>query len=98
MKIMVVDDVATNRFMTRALLRKFGYDAYEAESCEEALIFHSKEQIDFFVLDWIMPGEMQGIDLVKQLRAIKGAQYVYIILLTAKKPEGRYCRRYSGRR
>ena len=84
MKIMVVDDVATNRFLTRAILRKLGFDAYEAESCEEALKVHAKEQIDFFVLDWVMPGGMQGIDLVKQLRSIKGAQYVYIILLTAK--------------
>lgn len=84
MKIMVVDDVATNRFLTRAILRKLGFDAYEAESCEEALQVHAKEMIDFFVLDWVMPGGMQGIDLVKQLRSIKGAQYVYIILLTAK--------------
>lgn len=84
MKIMVVDDVATNRFMTKVILRKLGYDSYEAESCEDALILHSKEQIDFFILDWVMPGGMQGIDLVKQLRSIKGGQYVYIILLTAK--------------
>ncbi len=84
MKIMVVDDVATNRFLTKAILRKLGFEAYEAESCEEALVIHAKEHIDFFVLDWVMPGGMQGIDLVKQLRSIKGAQYVYIILLTAK--------------
>lgn len=84
MKIMIVDDVASIRFGTKAILRKLNYDSYEAESCEKALQIHAKEKIDFFILDWMMPGEMQGIDLVKHLRSSEQLDYVYIILLTAK--------------
>ncbi len=84
MKIMIVDDVASIRFGTKAILKKLGYDSFEADSCEKAIKIHNKEKIDFFILDWMLPGEMQGIDLVKHLRSPKEPDYVYIILLTSK--------------
>ena len=84
MKVMIVDDVASIRFGTKAILKKLGYDSYEADSCEKALKIHKKEKIDFFILDWMLPGEMQGIDMVKYLRSPAESDYVYIILLTAK--------------
>lgn len=84
MKIMIVDDVASIRFGTKAILRKLGYDSYDAESCEKALEIHESENIDFFIIDWMMPGNMQGIDLVKNLRSPERSVYSYIILLTAK--------------
>ena len=84
MKIMVVDDVATNRLLTKAILKKLGFDAILASSCEEAWEIHKEESIDFFVLDWIMPEGMQGIELVKKIRAVEDTDYVYIILLTSK--------------
>lgn len=84
MKIMIVDDAASIRFGTKAILNKLGYESFEAESCEKALDIHQTEKIDFFIIDWMMPGKMQGIDLVKHLRNPDQSDYCYIILLTSK--------------
>jgi len=69
-KLLLVEDEAGIRLMTRKYLESLGYTVLEAENASEALqIFHGQpREIDLIVTDIIMPG-MRGDDLVKEVRS-----------------------------
>ncbi|HEV7553375.1 MAG TPA: PAS domain S-box protein [Candidatus Angelobacter sp.] len=68
-KLLLVEDEAGIRLMTRKYLESLGYIVWEAENGSEALqIFRDRPgEIDLIVTDIIMPG-MRGDDLVKEVR------------------------------
>jgi two-component system cell cycle sensor histidine kinase/response regulator CckA len=68
-KLLLVEDEAGIRLMTRKYLESLGYTVLEAENASEALrIFRDQpREIDLIVTDIIMPG-MRGDDLVKEIR------------------------------
>lgn len=70
--IMVVDDEADLRNMTKRILEKRGYRVLLAESGTAAIeIFHAHlDEIDLVLLDMIMPG-IDGIQVYEKLRQIK---------------------------
>lgn len=67
--LLLVEDEARIRTMTRQYLQSLGYTVLEAENGEEALrLFHKHAgAIDLVVTDVIMPG-IRGDDLVRALR------------------------------
>jgi diguanylate cyclase (GGDEF)-like protein len=84
MKILIIDDDPSIRFLLGACLRKWGYEFAETGTCEEALEIIEREKIRFLICDWVMPTAMQGIDLVNRLRSSIRHDYLYVIMLTAK--------------
>ncbi|MDB6015708.1 MAG: histidine kinase [Pedosphaera sp.] len=69
-RILLVEDEAAVRLMTRRILRKFGYQVIEAASGREALeIWRSQGTgIDLLLTDVVMPDGINGRDLAEQLR------------------------------
>lgn len=67
-RIMVVDDNADVREMAAAFLSSLGYDTIEAESGEVALEMLEEAQVDLVFSDIIMPGGMNGLQLLDQVR------------------------------
>jgi two-component system cell cycle sensor histidine kinase/response regulator CckA len=69
-KLLLVEDEAGIRLMTRKYLESIGYTVLEAENGTEALhIFRDLPgEIDLIVTDIIMPG-MRGDDLVKEIQS-----------------------------
>jgi signal transduction histidine kinase/DNA-binding NarL/FixJ family response regulator len=67
-RVLVVDDVATNRNVLRELLAPLGFAVTEAASGLEALAFAKEFPPDIVLLDLRMPG-MDGFELARQLRA-----------------------------
>jgi len=68
MKIMVVDDSSTIRFMVTKILREMGHKEILAfESAEQALPALSNEKPDLVLLDWNLP-KMAGIDFLNIIR------------------------------
>lgn len=68
-KILIVDDAASMRTLTKAILREAGFThVFDAPGGEEALLMMRKVKINIVVCDWNMPG-MSGLDLFK---AVKG--------------------------
>lgn len=71
MKILIVDDSKAMRMIVRRTLRQAGHDGHEIEeACDgsEALPLVGSWQPDLVLSDWNMP-EMNGIDLLRELRA-----------------------------
>jgi two-component system chemotaxis response regulator CheY len=84
MKILVVDDFSTMRRIIKNLLRDLGFNnTQEADDGSTALPMLQKGDFDFVVTDWNMPG-MQGIDLLKAIRADDNLKHLPVLMVTAE--------------
>ncbi|ABV37652.1 MULTISPECIES: chemotaxis response regulator CheY [Shewanella] len=84
MKILVVDDFSTMRRIIKNLLRDLGFNnTQEADDGSTALPMLQKGDFDFVVTDWNMPG-MQGIDLLKAIRADDELKHLPVLMVTAE--------------
>jgi two-component system chemotaxis response regulator CheY len=84
MKILVVDDFSTMRRIIKNLLRDLGFaNIQEADDGNTALPMLKQGDFDFVVTDWNMPG-MQGIDLLKAIRADKSLKHIPVLMVTAE--------------
>ena len=84
MKVLVVDDFSTMRRIVKNLLRDLGFtNIQEADDGSTALPMLQGGSFDFVVTDWNMPG-MQGIDLLKAIRADASLAHIPVLLITAE--------------
>ena len=84
MKFLVVDDFSTMRRIIKNLLHDLGYsDVTEADDGTTALPMLQQGEFDFLITDWNMPG-MQGLDLLKAVRADARLSGIPVLMLTAE--------------
>jgi two-component system chemotaxis response regulator CheY len=84
MKILIVDDFSTMRRIVKNLLRDLGFsNTLEADDGLTALPMLEKGDFDFVVTDWNMPG-MQGIDLLRHIRASDNLKHLPVLMITAE--------------
>ena len=87
MKLLVVDDSSTMRRIIKNTLQRLGHkDILEAEHGLEAWgILEANSDINVLITDWNMP-EMNGLELVKKVRAEQKYIDMPIIMVTANVP------------
>ena len=84
MKILIVDDFSTMRRIVRNLLKEIGYaNADEAEDGQVALKMLRAGNFDFVVSDLNMPN-MDGFELLRQIRADPKLNALPVLLVTAE--------------
>lgn len=84
MKILVVDDFSTMRRIIKNLLKDLGFTSIqEADDGSTALPMLQQGDFDFVVTDWNMPG-MQGIDLLRAIRADDNLKHLPVLMVTAE--------------
>lgn len=84
MKILIVDDFSTMRRIVKNLLRDLGFNnCQEADDGNTALPMLKNGDFDFVVTDWNMPG-MQGIDLLRAVRADEKLCKTPVLMVTAE--------------
>lgn len=84
MKVLVVDDFSTMRRIIKNLLRDLGFtNISEADDGNTALPMLKTGDFDFVVTDWNMP-VMQGIDLLKAIRADEKLSHIPVLMVTAE--------------
>ncbi|MBE1302144.1 MAG: chemotaxis response regulator CheY [Aestuariibacter sp.] len=84
MKILVVDDFSTMRRIIKNLLKDLGFtNVQEADDGSTALPMLQQGDFDFVVTDWNMPG-MQGIDLLRAIRADESLKHTPVLMVTAE--------------
>lgn len=84
MKILVVDDFSTMRRIIKNLLKDLGFsNIQEADDGNTALPMLNQGDFDFVVTDWNMPG-MQGIDLLRAIRADDKLKHLPVLMVTAE--------------
>ncbi|MER2493851.1 response regulator [Catenovulum sediminis] len=92
-KILAVDDSASMRQMVAFTLKKAGYDVQQAKDGVEALDMAQNSRFDLVLSDVNMPN-MDGISLIRNLRALPDYKYTPLLMLTTesgleKKSEGK---------
>ena len=81
--ILVVDDTRSMRKMVAAVLAGAGYDVAEAGDGVEALELAQSQRFDLVVTDHNMP-RMDGVTLVRELRALAHYDAVALIVLSTE--------------
>ncbi len=84
MKFLIVDDFSTMRRIVRNLLKESGYNnADEAEDGNAALAKLRAAPFDFVITDLNMPN-MNGFELLRQIRADPQLKGLPVLLVTAE--------------
>ncbi len=80
-KILIVDDVATNRIVLKVKLEAAFYAALLAPNGAQALQIAATEQPDLILLDLNLP-DMTGSDVLRQLREAPATAAIPVIILS----------------
>ena len=91
--ILAVDDSASMRQMVSFTLKGAGFDVVEANDGVDALSKAKSQKFDLVISDVNMPN-MDGISLIKELRALPDFKFTPMLMLTTestsdKKAEGK---------
>jgi diguanylate cyclase (GGDEF)-like protein len=81
-RLLVVDDVANNRDVLGRLFRRRGYEVVEAATGCAALELITKQHFNAVLLDVVMP-EMDGLEVLRRIRAIHSTATLPVIMVTA---------------
>jgi len=84
MRILIAEDDFTSRGMLAAVLRKAGHEPVETVNGLEA--WEALQQPDaprLVILDWMMP-EMDGLEVLRRVRAVETDRPPYILMLTSR--------------
>ena len=92
-KVLTVDDSRTMRDMVAFTLKGAGYEVVEAGDGQQALSVVAANKVDLVITDLNMP-VMDGLTLIRRLRATPAHRTLPILMLTTeadekKKAEGR---------
>lgn len=84
MKVLIVDDSTTARFMISRIIREVGCEVIEASSAAQALsILTNSYDISLTLLDWNMP-KMNGIELLEEIRKQEHLKELKIMMVTTE--------------
>src|SRR5215813_4720161 len=83
MNVLIAEDEVVSRRLLQSNLEKWGHQVVVTADGAEAWTQFQKNEQPIVISDWDMP-EVDGLELVRRIRAGKRSHYVYIILLTAK--------------
>ncbi len=86
--ILAVDDSASMRQMVSFTLKGAGYDVVEAADGVQALGVAKSKTVNLVVTDVNMPN-MDGISLIRELRALPSYKFVPILMLTTETDPGK---------
>jgi diguanylate cyclase (GGDEF)-like protein len=81
MKILIVEDVATDRLMLRSAVQHLGHECLVASSGAEGWELFGLHQPDVVISDWQMPG-VDGMELCRRIRAGEWSTYTPFIFVT----------------
>jgi CheY-like chemotaxis protein len=82
MKILIVDDIATNRKLLRVTLEAEGHTTVEAADGVEALQILARERVDAVISDILMPN-MDGFRLCHEIRKSERLHALPFIIYTS---------------
>lgn len=81
-KIVVIDDLGTNRTFFQRVLEKRGYTVLTAVNGEDGIQLVRKEQPKLVLLDFVMPG-MKGPEVCKLIKTTPETKDVPVLFLTS---------------
>ena len=81
--LLVIDDDETMCLLVKSVLQKEGFETASAENGVEGLNIIKTAPPQGIILDWNMP-EMNGLDVLKQLKSDDKTKSIPVMMLTSK--------------
>lgn len=81
-RIALIEDSKTIRYVYKNLFEKAGFDVVEAENAKDGWSIICEHKPDVIVLDMIMPG-IPGIELLKRIRSYDFSKNIPVLVLTS---------------
>jgi phosphoserine phosphatase RsbU/P len=82
-KVLIAEDEAILRRLLRSHLERWGHEVVAAENGADAWNLFQAGAFPIVITDWVMP-EMDGLELIRRIRAYQRTGYVYTILVTSR--------------
>ncbi|SMP45226.1 two-component system, chemotaxis family, response regulator CheY [Desulfonatronum zhilinae] len=87
--VLIVDDAVSMRGLVAMTLRGAGYEVAEASDGKEALnVLGGGKKFDMILTDLNMPN-MDGISLIKAVKAMPKHKFLPIVMLTTESEDGK---------
>jgi len=67
-KILIVDDEQDMRDISSQILQIEGYEVHTAANADSAISKIQETEYDFTLIDLVLPGKMNGLDVIKTVR------------------------------
>lgn len=83
MRILVVEDQESIRKMIEALVKARGYEVTAVNSGAKALETITERLPDVVLLDLMMPGQFDGLEVCRRLRADPVTRQLPVLIITA---------------
>lgn len=83
-RILIVEDHADIRRLIRMTLEFEDHEIHEAPNADEGLLAVQRLRPDLLLLDVMMPGTMDGLDLCRRVKTDPSLGAPAVILLTAR--------------
>ncbi|HEY4120009.1 MAG TPA: response regulator [Byssovorax sp.] len=83
MRILLVEDQDSIRHMIETLVQASGHEVRSVASGDDAVEVALKERFDIVLLDLMLPGGLDGIGVVKRLRADEATKKTPVFVLSA---------------
>ena len=83
MKVLIAEDEALARRLLQSYLERWGHEVVAAQNGAEAWQLFAAGEFSIVISDWVMP-ELDGVELIRRIRACRRPAYVYAILVTSK--------------
>lgn len=84
MLVAVAEDDPDITFLLRALLTDKGYEVAMTDNGRDALALCRDRRPDVLLLDRTMPGEVEGMDVLREVRGDPDLSALPVVLLTAR--------------
>jgi DNA-binding response OmpR family regulator len=82
--ILVVEDEQDIRDLISFQMKSEGHQVTAVDSADKAVtVLERGEKIDLFIIDWMLPGSMNGLEFTKKLRSHKSYTSSPVIMITA---------------
>ena len=82
--ILVIEDEQDIRDLISFQLKSEGYSVLTAESADKAIsLIERNHPIDLFIIDWMLPGSLNGLEFTKKLKSHKDYKDTPVIMITA---------------
>ncbi len=75
-KILIVDDEKELRETSAELLRMEGYEVVSAADGDDAQAKSNNKNFDLALIDLVLPGKMNGLDIISDLRSKSSSTYI----------------------
>jgi len=83
-RVLIVEDQADIRKLIRMTLEFEPYEIHEAANGTDGLRMAAEVLPDLILLDVMMPGDLDGLQVCAQVRALPALQGARVVLLTAR--------------